>query len=101
MTTDEKKALLQEAIEKITRTSERKDSYLREIADDKATLELINTKDEAGDPMPSYSPYTDYSSWKEVIQKEINRAETTLVNLEIRMVEAEAFQYYIDNYTEV
>lgn len=101
MTIDEKKVLLQEVIEKITKTNERKDSYLREIADDKATLELINTKEQAGEPMPSYSPYADYSSWKESIQKEIQRAETTLTNLEVRMVEAEAFQYYIDNYTDV
>ncbi len=92
---------MQEALEKIIKTNERKDSYLREIADDKATLELINIKEEAGDPMPYYSPYTDYSSWKEVIQKEIQRAKTTLANLEIGMVEAETFQYYIANYTEM
>jgi len=101
MTFEEKKVLLEEAIARISRTNDRRDSYLREIADDKATLELINTKVVDGDPMPNYSPYTDYTTWKDIIQKEIDRAETTLSNLDIRLIEAEAFQYYIDNYTEV
>lgn len=101
MTLQEKKGLLGEAIARITKTNDRRDSYLREIADDKATLELIDGKEQAGDPMPSYSPYTDYASWRVIIQKEISRAETTMANLDIRMIEAEAFQYYIDNYTEV
>lgn len=101
MTLEEKKVLLSEAMARITRTNDKRDSYLREIADDKATLELIGNKELAGDPMPSYSPYPDYTTWREIIQKEIDRAETTLSNLDIRLIEAEAFQYYIDNYTEV
>lgn len=101
MTLEEKKVLLGEAMARITRTNDRRDSYLREIADDKATLELINSKEATGDPMPSYSPYPDYPSCRDIIQKEIDRAETTLANLDIRLIEAEAFQYYIDNYTEV
>lgn len=101
MTLEEKKALLAESITRINRTNDRRDAYMREIADDKATLELITTKETNGDPMPSYSPYVDYATWKDTVQKEIDRAETTLANLDIRLVEAEAFQYYIDNYTGV
>ena len=101
MTFEEKKILLGEAIARISRTNDRRDSYLREIADDKATLELISTKEIDGDPMPGYSPYIDYTSWKDTIEKEISRAETTLSNLDLRLIEAEAFQYYIDNYMDV
>lgn len=101
MTLEEKKVLLSEAMARIARTNDRRDSYLREIADDKATLELINSKEAVGDTMPSYSPYPDYPTWRDIIQKEIDRAETTLANLDIRLIEAKAFQYYIDNYTEV
>ena len=101
MTLEEKKQLLSESIDRITRTNDRRDAYLREIADDMATLEFISTKEASADPMPGYSPYSDYATWKDVVQKEIDRAETTLSNLDVRLIEAEAYQYYIDNYTEV
>lgn len=96
----EKKALLSETIAKINKTYEKKEAYLKELADDKATLEFLGEKELAGEPMPDYSNYTDYAEWKETVEKEISRSETTLENLEVRVVEAEAYQYYIDNYTE-
>ncbi len=100
-TTAEKKLILLENIARVTKTYERKDAYLKEIADDKATLELLNGKEGAGEPMPDYSNYTDYTEWKDTVQKEIVKAESTIENLEIRVIEAEAFQYYIDNYTDI
>lgn len=50
--------------------------------------------------MPSYSNYADYAEWKDTVNKEISRAETTIENLETRMIEVEAYQYYIDNFTD-
>lgn len=90
-----------ENVARIIKNYEKKEAYLKEVADDKATLEFLNEKETAGEPMPDYSNYTDYTEWKETVQKEIDRAETTLENLEIRMIEKEAYQYYIDNYTEI
>ena len=98
--TIEKKRLLLEIIARVLKTYERKDAYLKEIADDKATLELLNGKETAGEPMPDYSNYTDYAEWKDTVQKEIVKAESTIENLETRMIEVEAYQYYIDNYTD-
>lgn len=100
-TTEEKKIVLSENAARIIKTYEKKDAYLKELADDKATLEFLNEKETAGEPMPDYSNYTDYTEWKETVQKEVDRAETTLENLEIRMIEVEAYQYYIDNYTDI
>lgn len=99
-TTEEKKIVLSENSARIIKTYEKKDAYLKEIADDKATLEFLVEKETAGEPMPDYSNYVDYAEWKETVQKEIDRAETTLVNLEIRMIEVEAFKYYIENYID-
>lgn len=99
-TVQEKKIILLAIIARVMKTYERKDSYLKEIADDKATLELLNTKETAGEPMPSYSNYADYAEWKDTVNKEISRAETTIENLETRMIEVEAYQYYIDNFTD-
>lgn len=99
-TIEEKKAILLENTARIIKTYEKKEAYLKEIADDKATLEFLNEKETAGEPMPDYSNYTDYTEWKETVQKEIDRSETTLENLEIRMIEVEAYKYYIDNYSE-
>ena len=101
MTTSEKKLILLGNIARVTKTYERKDAYLKEIADDKATLELLVGKETAGEPMPDYSNYTDYAEWKDTVQKEIVKAESTIENLEVRMIEVEAYQYYIDNYTEI
>ena len=101
ITTAEKKQILLENIARVMKTYERKDAYLKEIADDKATLELLVEKETAGEPMPDYSNYTDYAEWKDTVQKEIVKAESTVENLEVRMIEAEAYQYYIDNYTDI
>lgn len=101
ITTAEKKQILLENITRVYKTYERKDAYLKEIADDKATLELLVEKETAGEPMPDYSNYTDYAEWKDTVQKEIVKAESTIENLEVRMIEAEAYQYYIDNYTDI
>ncbi|MEI6857293.1 hypothetical protein [Psychrilyobacter sp.] len=100
-TIEEKKIVLSENAARIIKTYEKKGAYLKEISDDKATLEFLNEKESAGEPMPDYSNYTDYTEWKETVQKEVDRAETTLENLEIRMIEVEAYQYYIDNYTDI
>ena len=100
-TTEEKKLILLENIARVLKTYERRDAYLKEIADDKATLELLYEKETAGEPMPDYSNYTDYTEWKDTVQKELVRSESTVKNLEIRMIEVEAYQYYIDNYTDV
>ena len=100
-TTEEKKSILLDNVVRVMKTYERKDAYLKEIADDKATLELLYEKETAGEPMPSYSNYVDYAEWKDTVQKEVVKAESTIENLEIRMVEAEAYQYYIDNYSDL
>lgn len=96
----EKKRILLEIIARVLKTYERKESYLKEIADDKATLEFLVEKETAGESMPDYSNYTDYAEWKDTVRKEIDKAETTIANLETRMIEVEAYQYYIDNYTD-
>ncbi|MGB6127641.1 MAG: hypothetical protein WBG30_02730 [Psychrilyobacter sp.] len=99
-TVPEKKLMLSAKISRTQKTYEKKEAYLKEIADDRATLEFLNERETAGEPMPSYSNYSNYTEWKDTVKKEIERAETTISNLENRMIEVEAFQYYVDTYTK-
>lgn len=60
LTTAEKKSLLSDIATKIEKQDERRDAYLKELSDDKATLE----------------------------------------NLDVKLIEVEAFKFYVSNFTE-
>lgn len=100
MTVAGAKIALEGVIAKTQKSIEREVSYLKELADDKATLSHIDQLQTDGEPLPEGNPYGSYSEWKEAIEKEIKTGQNSLDRIEIEKAELMAFNYFVENAPE-
>ncbi len=97
MTLDEKKSKVQEFIDKLVKDNEREDGVRRELTNDSATLEAIDSMQDNGEPLPPNCPYPGYIEWREIIEKQISAGEKSLVKFAEQRIEIEIYQFYLDN----
>lgn len=83
--------------EKLKKSIERENSYLKEMEDDKAALTRVEELMESGEPIPIDNPYESYTEWKEAIEKEIKVGETSLKRIDTEKAEIIAFEYFLKN----
>lgn len=100
MTVAGAKIALEGVIAKTEKSIEREVSYLKELADDKATLSHIDQMQNDGEPLPSNNPYGSYSEWKDQVEKEIKTGQNSLDRIEIEKAELMAFNYFMENAPE-
>lgn len=100
MTVAGAKIALEGVIAKTEKSIEREVSYLKELADDKATLSHIDQIQNDGEPLPSNNPYGSYSEWKDQVEKEIKTGQNSLDRIEIEKAELMAFNYFMENAPE-
>lgn len=94
------KVALEGVIVKTEKSIEREVSYLKELADDKATLSHIEQMQADGEPLPANNPYGSFSEWKEQVEKEIKTGQSSLDRIEIEKAELMAFKYFVENAPE-
>lgn len=100
MTVAGAKVALEGVIVKTEKSIEREVSYLKELADDKATLSHIEQMQADGEPLPSNNPYGSFSEWKEQVEKEIKTGQNSLDRIEVEKAELMAFKYFVENAPE-
>lgn len=100
MTVAGAKIALEGVIVKTEKSIEREVSYLKELADDKATLSHIEQMQADGEPLPSNNPYGSFSEWKEQVEKEIKTGQNSLDRIEVEKAELMAFKYFVENAPE-
>lgn len=94
------KMALEGVIIKTQKSIEREVSYLKELADDRATLSHIEKLQADGEPLPEGNPYGSFSEWKDAIEKEIKAGQNSLDRIEIEKAELMAFNYFVENAPE-
>lgn len=94
------KIALEGVITKTQKSIERESNYLKELADDKATLSHIEELQADGEPLPAGNPYGSYSEWKDQIEKEIKAEENSLDRIELEKAQLMAFNYFVENAPE-
>ena len=94
------KVALEGVIVKTEKSIEREVSYLKELADDKATLSHIEQMQADGELLPANNPYGSFSEWKEQVEKEIKTGQNSLDRIEIEKAELMAFKYFVENAPE-
>ena len=99
-TTKEKKAVITEVVEKLKKSIERENSYLKEVEDDKAALTHVQGLQEKGESLPPDSAYSSFTEWIETIQKEIKTGEASIKRIDTEKSEIVAFEYYLANAPE-
>lgn len=100
MTVAGAKIALEGVIVKTEKSIEREVSYLKELADDKATLSHIEQMQADGEPLPSNNPYGSFLEWKEQVEKEIKTGQNSLDRIEVEKAELMAFKYFVENAPE-
>lgn len=100
MTVAGAKVALEGVIIKTQKSIEREVSYLKELADDKATLSHIEQLQTDGEPLPAGNPYGSYSEWRDQVEKEIKTGQNSLDRIEIEKAELMAFNYFMENAPE-
>ena len=91
------KEVIKGVVEKLKKSIEREDSYLKELEDDKAVLTHIEELMEKGESLPMDNPYGSYEEWKEGIEKEIKAGETSIKRIDTEKAEITAFEYFLSN----
>ena len=99
-TTKETKAVITEVVEKLKKSIERENSYLKEVEDDKAALTHVQGLQEKGESLPPDSAYSSFTEWIETIQKEIKTGEASIKRIDTEKSEIVAFEYYLANAPE-
>ena len=100
MTVAGAKVALEGVIIKTQKSIEREVAYLKELADDKATLSHIDQMQADGESLPSNNPYGSFSEWKEQVEKEIKTGQNSLDRIEVEKAELMAFKYFVENAPE-
>lgn len=94
------KIALEGVIAKTEKSIEREVAYLKELADDKATLSYIEQLQADGEPLPDNNPYGSFSEWRDQIEKEIKTGQNSLDRIEIEKAELMAFNFFMENAPE-
>ena len=100
MTIVKAKEVLETVIVKIQKSIEKEVSYLKELADDKATLSHIEQLQADNEALPEGNPYVSYLEWREQVEKEIKTGQNSLDRIEVEKAELMAFSYFMDNALE-
>lgn len=100
MTVAGAKIALEGVVAKTEKSIEREIAYLKELADDKATLSYIEQLQSDREPLPKDNPYGSFSEWKDAIEKEIKTGQNSLDRIEIEKAELMAFNYFMENAPE-
>lgn len=100
MTIVKAKEVLETVIVKIQKSIEKEVSYLKELADDKATLSHIEQLQADNEALPEGNPYGSYLEWREQVEKEIKTGQNSLDRIEVEKAELMAFSYFMDNASE-
>lgn len=100
MTIVKAKEVLETVIVKIQKSIEKEVSYLKELADDKATLSHIEQLQADNEALPEGNPYGSYLEWREQVEKEIKTGQNSLDRIEVEKAELMAFNYFMDNALE-
>ncbi|MGL5574625.1 hypothetical protein [Cetobacterium sp.] len=94
------KMALEGVIAKTQKSIEKEVAYLKELADDKATLSHIEQLQTDGEPLPTGNPYGSFSEWRDQVEKEIKTGQNSLDRIEIEKAELMAFNYFMENAPE-
>ncbi|MGL5621138.1 hypothetical protein [Cetobacterium sp.] len=100
MTVGGAKAVIEGVIIKTQKSIEREVSYLKELADDKATLSKIEQMQADGEPLPVNNPYGSFSEWRDAIEKEIRTGQNSLDRIDVQKAELMAFNYFVETAPE-
>lgn len=90
-----KKEIIAKRVKQLGVAIGREKAVLQELESDKATLKQIASLVEKGTALEAESNYSSYDEWKDLLNKQIKRGETTLSNIVIKKAELEAFQFYL------
>lgn len=101
MKVSEAKPIVQESLAKLTESIKREVNYTKELADDKLTLEILETRKKEGTELPKDCPYKSYDEWIEQINKEIKSSEASIVRIGKEKAEILAFDYFVKNATDI
>ncbi|MGL4499209.1 MAG: hypothetical protein ACRCU2_09120 [Planktothrix sp.] len=93
MTIEAKKLFAESLKEKLDKSNLREPRNLRELANDIATLERVEEKQLAGDPLPP--GYESYPEWLDTVGKEIGNSENSLEKIEDQKLMIETLDFYI------
>lgn len=91
------KVIIEGVVEKTKKSIARESSYLKELADDSATLAYINQLQNDGEKLPVNSPYTSFTEWREKIEKDLKTGNTSLDRISVEKAELLAFEYFMEN----
>lgn len=97
MTIVKAKEVLETVVVKTQKSIEKEVSYLKELADDKATLSYIEQLQADNEALPEGNPYGSYLEWREQVEKEIKTGQNSLDRIEVEKAELMAFSYFIAN----
>lgn len=90
-----KKEIIEKRVKQLGVAIGREKGVLQELESDKATLQQIANLVEKGTALEVGSNYSSYDEWKDLLNKQIKRGETTLSNIVIKKAELDAFQAYL------
>lgn len=91
------KEVITEVLGKLKKSTERENTYLKELEDDKATLTYIEKLVEDSTPFPEDNLYNSFTEWSDSIKKEIKAGESSLKRIEKEKAEIIAFEFYLAN----
>lgn len=92
-----KQEIMEKRIGQLETSLKREKAIRKEVENDKATLTHLENLEHQGQNLEESSNYSSYGEWKEAIQKQIKRGETSLENIGIKKIELEAFRFYLDS----
>lgn len=93
MERQDKKIIMEDYGKRLNKAIERELSIKKEMENDKLVLRTLQAAKEAGTVFDN-EVYEDYDSWISHIQKQIEKSENTLENIEFKKVLVEAISEY-------
>lgn len=94
------KRVLEDVIIKTKKSIEREATFLKELADDRATLAYIEKIQIDGDPLPVDSPYASFDEWELQIEKEIKSSTNSIDRIAVEKAELMALEYFVETAPE-
>ena len=101
LTVTETKEVITGVLEKLKKSIERENSYMKELDDDKAVLTYVQDLVDKGEEFPPESAYSSFTEWIDSIKKEIKSGEeASIKRIDTEKAEIAAFEYYLANAQE-
>ena len=86
--------------ETVTKSIAKEINYLKELADDTATLAYINQLQNDGESLPKDSPYKSFSEWREKIEKDLKAGNSSLDRISREKYQLMAYEFFLANAKE-